>query len=220
MRDNVKFFAQRSVIFGAILLSNGSVTGIRMITDSIIFADGDVECDMANDSLIIATGTVKAGILNGSVVLAGSDADVKIVASSVLRIRGAANLVNVTDKSHVVAKRGISIDGNIIGASTVTSEGPDPLQIIALFECKQVGVQVGIDAFKKGVVIESVEEGKPFAVAGLKKGDQVLAINGKASDAVEDFRRLVRRSLVGTGEAVLRVKRSGQTLELKVVFNR
>jgi S1-C subfamily serine protease len=153
--------------------------------------------------------------------LAGGDVDVTMIIKSVLQARGSVNVSgNVIENSLLVARGGFSVDGNVDATSTVRQDGPDPLQIIALFDTKQVGVQLGIDAFKKGVRIDGVEEGKPFAAAGLHKGDQVLAVNGKPTEAVQDFRRLVRRSLVESGEATLQINRAGKTFDAKVVFKR
>ena len=70
---------------------------------------------------------------------------------------------------------------------------------------------------ERGVEVTAVEEGSPASVAGLRKGDVVLEMNGQRVEGVEQFVRMVREMPVGR-EAKLQVSRNGkvQMLTAKV----
>ncbi len=70
---------------------------------------------------------------------------------------------------------------------------------------------------RKGVLISDVNENGPSFQAGLKRGDVVIAFNGKEVQSVSQLRNLVARTTVGK-DAEIKVLRDGkeQTLRVKV----
>jgi serine protease Do len=70
---------------------------------------------------------------------------------------------------------------------------------------------------RKGVLISDVNENGPSFQAGLKRGDVVIAFNGKEVQSVSQLRNLVARTTVGK-DAEIKVLREGkeQTLRVKV----
>jgi serine protease Do len=70
---------------------------------------------------------------------------------------------------------------------------------------------------RKGVLISDVNENGPSFQAGLKRGDVVIAFNGKEVQSVSQLRNLVARTTVGK-DAEVKVVREGkeQTLRVKV----
>lgn len=67
----------------------------------------------------------------------------------------------------------------------------------------------------EGVLVVSVDEDGPAAKAGIKAGDVILKIDGKAVRDEEDVRRSVR-ALESGKEATVSVQRDGKSLELKI----
>jgi serine protease Do len=70
---------------------------------------------------------------------------------------------------------------------------------------------------RKGVLISDVNEVGPSHAAGIKRGDVVVAFNGKEIQSVSQLRNLVARTIVGK-DAHVTVLREGkeQTLTIKV----
>ena len=70
---------------------------------------------------------------------------------------------------------------------------------------------------RKGVLISDVNENGPSHAAGIRRGDVVVAFNGKDVQSVSQLRNLVARTIVGR-DAEIKVLRDGkeQTLKVKV----
>ena len=70
---------------------------------------------------------------------------------------------------------------------------------------------------RKGVLISDVNENGPSHAAGIKRGDVVVAFNGKDVQNVSQLRNLVARTMVGK-DAQVKVLRDGkeQTIAVKV----
>ncbi|BCA54392.1 putative periplasmic serine endoprotease DegP-like [Nitrospira sp. KM1] len=70
---------------------------------------------------------------------------------------------------------------------------------------------------RKGVLISDVNENGPSFAAGVKRGDVVVAFNGKEVQNVSQLRNLVARTVVGK-DAQVKILRDGkeQTLNIKV----
>lgn len=70
---------------------------------------------------------------------------------------------------------------------------------------------------RKGVLVSDVNENGPSYEAGIKRGDVVIAFNGKDVQSVSQLRNLVARTMVGK-DAQVKILRDGkeQTLNVKV----
>src|SRR5438046_351463 len=70
---------------------------------------------------------------------------------------------------------------------------------------------------RKGVIISDMNENGPSHAAGVKRGDVVIAFNGKEVQNVSELRNLVARTIVGM-DAQVKVLRDGkeQTITVKV----
>ena len=70
---------------------------------------------------------------------------------------------------------------------------------------------------RKGVLISDVNENGPSHAAGVKRGDVVVAFNGKEVQSVSQLRNLVARTMVGK-DAQVKVLREGkeQLISVKV----
>jgi serine protease Do len=70
---------------------------------------------------------------------------------------------------------------------------------------------------RKGVLVSDVNENGPSYEAGIKRGDVVIAFNGKDVQSVSQLRNLVARTMVGK-DAQIKILRDGkeQTLNVKV----
>ena len=64
-----------------------------------------------------------------------------------------------------------------------------------------------------GYVVEEVAPNSPVALAGLRSGDRIMAINGRAVNSSDDLDREVQRS---RNLVVLDVERRGRHLRLRI----
>jgi len=69
---------------------------------------------------------------------------------------------------------------------------------------------------RKGVLISDVNENGPSHAAGIKRGDVVVAFNGKEVQTVSQLRNLVARTVVGKN-ALVKVLRDGKEQVITVV---
>jgi serine protease Do len=68
-----------------------------------------------------------------------------------------------------------------------------------------------------GVIVQGIEEGGPAAAAGLKPGDQIIAINGVTIESREQANRVIFGTAVG-GTLNMTVNRKDKLLQLKVTL--
>ena len=69
---------------------------------------------------------------------------------------------------------------------------------------------------ESGVIVASVTNGSPAQKAGLREGDVIIALDGKAVAGVDDLHRLLTDARVGASSA-LTILRHTEKLELRVV---
>ena len=69
-----------------------------------------------------------------------------------------------------------------------------------------------------GVLVSGVQDGSSAAKAGLQQRDIITGINGVTISSMEDLSRELKK-FRGGDETTLTVYRSGQTLELSIVFD-
>jgi S1-C subfamily serine protease len=68
-----------------------------------------------------------------------------------------------------------------------------------------------------GVIVQGIEDGGPAAKAGLKPGDQIIAINGVAIDSREQANRMIFGSAVGE-TLEMTVNRKDRLLKVKLTL--
>ena len=71
---------------------------------------------------------------------------------------------------------------------------------------------------ERGVIVQGIEEGGPAAKAGLKPGDQIIAINGISIESREQANRVIFGSAVGA-TLNMTINRKDQLLEFKVTLS-
>jgi hypothetical protein len=166
------------------------------IAMSLVIVNGDVKCLTPTDfvdCLILAAGDVE--FPEGS----------EVIESTIL---AGGKIVLPPDK--VVRYRQSQVRG-----SHLEEKVPDPLKPFRFFELARVGLEVR--AVGSRVWVEKVEEKKPFAAAGVQKGDLVTAMDGKKVESYAGFRKQVRAAFV-QGDCTLTIRRDGQTREIAVRF--
>jgi membrane-associated protease RseP (regulator of RpoE activity) len=179
-----------SSITGSIVVCQGPVHGTAIIRNSIIFANGDITF-------------AEPSTLGGCVIICSGSIET-LSAGDCLLI--AAGTVKLTDDRRQEGKNSYVIIEN----------AREALGLVKFYDTLQAGIEV---AEAEGVVtVKKVPDGKPFAKAGLREGDRVLAVNGTKIGDAAALRKVIRQSAMANKEAVFKVKRAEQTLELTVAL--
>jgi membrane-associated protease RseP (regulator of RpoE activity) len=190
----------------ALVVSRGPVSARGVIRQSLVLATGDVTTgDDLSDSVVICDGDVRARgkvdtcliIARGKVTVGGFAATCTLIAGETVTID--KPLTRVVEGLDNVIKEGVA----------------KPLGYITFFELSTVGVEARADG--KAVRVAAVTDGGAFALAGVKVGDVVTDVGGKAPDSPEALRRLLRDALA-LGDATVTVLRDGKPVTATVAL--
>ncbi len=206
-----------SQIVGTVLYCNGDVKVGAQIHNCVIFCDGNIEVRaFVNETLLVATGTVRVHHqVKDSVIFAKGPIRVGAFAlNSVIQTGDSLSVDGFARKCKIQAKA-VEVQADR-RESNIEEKEENPLQFLKLFDVGKAGIEVADS--KTEVKFEKVHADKPFAKAGVQKGDLVLAVGDKEIKGYDDFRKAVRRNFVDKAEPVFKVKRGEQTLDLKVSF--
>jgi hypothetical protein len=187
---------------------------------NLVVADGSVRGDNnVSESIILANGNVTTAYsLSQAIVVCDGDLEVtESLQSSIVIARGDITVRQFAHWSNLIAGGKVSIMGkappNIRPANVIREKESKPLDFVTFFELCTVGVEVSIA--DKAVQVAAVEMGKPFADAGVWKGDIITEVNGKKPDSAESLRRLLRDAL-SIGDATVKLQRGDKTEVVKV----
>jgi S1-C subfamily serine protease len=79
------------------------------------------------------------------------------------------------------------------------------------------GPLAGYFKVEKGLLVTEVDADSPAGKAGLRAGDVILKVNGKAVDSSRDLRAEVRRIETGS-QANLTLQRDGRPIDVKITL--
>ncbi len=138
-----------------------------------------------------------------------------------LPVRGLTPVVwtdsNAAKLGHWVASPGIGKDPVAIGVISVAAREIKGAKKLAPSGSGGGYLGVALDLGFAGVKVEEVFPKLPAEKAGLKAGDQILALNGEAVDGVDDFRAVLSRSKPGD-EVKFKILRDEKEQELKATL--
>jgi len=226
---------------GAYLFRGKQVSTKNATGHSIIVASGPVHLSRFGSSVIFASGSVEVerdgepGMVCNSVIVCDGDFKACYVANCLIIARGAVRCSRAAGHCLIVAGGGVKCSENISNChiiaggkadlrkeaalplmkNTIKENEPNPfVGFVKFFDPAEAGITV--EAAEGGVRVREAHEGKPFAQAGLKTGDAVIAIDGAEVASPDSFRRLLRRSLAGEEAVVFKVRRDSKVLEIPV----
>jgi hypothetical protein len=195
-------YAELNGVESSFVLCGGDVR-IKSCINSVVICGGDCSVTGAHDSYVVSRGSVKGLYTTGRTVFrAGGD-------------------IALTERSMVV-KSELHAAGKISNAAGIASRkdyklaehSPQATDFVRFFETRRVGIETEQD--KDGLRVSALDPEKPFALAGVKKGDLIDECDGKEVKTPEDLRRLLRKRAALQGAAELAVRRDGKKLTLRV----
>jgi hypothetical protein len=190
------------------------------------------------DSLAVGTsGSVKLGTFDGGaailacgpveirewiagwdrqcLVISDEDITVKMGGRTLFIARGNVTCEGLCKGATIICGKKVIVGerGSVNKTKLVENEST-PLGLIKWFDPAREGIDA--EETKGGVRVKAADAAKPFAKAGLQKGDLITAIDGTAVESYEQFRRLLRRGLAHEDGLILRVRREDKELDLPV----
>jgi hypothetical protein len=189
--------------FGGSFVTSSGRVGRHRISRSVLFAGGSVELAGVSNSLIVCDGDFTATSIEDSLIIARGDV---------------RPLIDVKDSRIITGGSVRPLVKRLLGEPAINSKVKEketnPLGFVTFFDPAKVGIKV--EKADGGLRVKEAGKDKPFARAGLRADDFVVAVDGDTVKDPEVFRRLLRAKLAVEGELLLKVRRGEQTLELRV----
>ena len=173
----------------------------RRVEKCVILSNAEVnEYDCLTDSILVASGEVRArGMIDYSYLVARRTVQTGISNELVACAGGAI----------------VGSDGKPISAK-MSNHYPNDTKLLSVkfYSTTEDGLEAMAE---KGVVtVTKLDAKKAFGVAGLKKGDVIVSINGEKVTTLHELDRLACRATVASGTAKVKVERDKKTEEIEV----
>jgi hypothetical protein len=189
-------FCERRVAATAVPPGDNISRSFSVTRESVVMGD------FISRSIVFTTGPVR--VLN--------DDNLANIRDSVVFCDGNIETDNVYN-SFVIASGHVKVNRPVI-ESVVIQKDHDALGFVKPFALEKAGVTVrSVDC---GLEVTQVADGKPFARAGLRRGDLVLSVDEEKPNSAEEFRKLVRRNALPFKITALTVLRKGERVTLLV----
>jgi hypothetical protein len=191
----------------------GSIQYVTGLTNVILFINGDMKgCISVDNCVILCNGSIDrvASARNSVLVATGDFASPTDADNTFFQVKTLGEHARSHDNvylNHWAVLATVSRNNNQF---IRTERGP--LQLFSFFDPARQGVTLAGDGSAR---LAKVHEGKPFARAGLRAGDVVLAVGRRQIDSGAALRARLRR-LAGGDEVVFKVKRGDKVFETTV----
>jgi S1-C subfamily serine protease len=146
------------------------------------------------------------------------DGDVKVGANAIncfIIARGNVTYAIKASDSWIISSGSVRLS---LADVDKTAKGKEkertPLGFVKFFDPASIGVAV---ESADGVLrVKTVAAAKSFGRAGLRLGDQIIALDDTKVDSPESFRRALRTKLALADKLVVKVRRADRVLEIAV----
>ena len=169
--------------------------------------------DFAVRGVVLANGPVELSLLGGAIILCDSDVTlIESAASCLVIARGTITCKGFMNDCHFITGKRVILGTSHLRSCIIKDQATAPFGRLGFLSLREKDILV--EPGKGGVRLLDVVAGTPFAKAGLRKGDMITAVDGKAADSEETLRRLLRRSLLSDDGLILRFLRDGKAHEI------
>lgn len=192
---------------GGVIIATGGITDNRdFVADTVVLANESIELESVGHSVIVCDGDVTVrSVVQHSVIVARG----KVVFSDPVIAVIRESLIATASTFHAPA--GV----RDLKTCTIREKADEPLfDLIRFFDPARAGISVV--SLRDRLEVKTVTKDKPFARAGVRTGDVVLAVDGTAVTSPESFRKLLRRAVATQPEVSLKLRREDEALSVKV----
>jgi hypothetical protein len=193
----------------------GALKGLRFLRG---VAREVVDREMIDNCLLLCSGRVEADQIFGhNIVFANGNVTLpdKCIIHSCLVVCDGSIECHIASGSILIATGTVKLRSGSPGGNLIIEHAHEALGLVKFFGTQQAGIQV---AESRGqLVVEKVEPDTPFALAGMRPGDRIIAIDGQKVRTPTVFRQMVRRAFLLQEESVVTVERGdGPSLNVTV----
>jgi hypothetical protein len=184
---------------------------------SLLAASGHAKTIYLESCALLAGDSSEMVDIDSSLIVCDGDLLVKgYIKESLVIARGDITCCDLVENSRLICGGAVHLRdyGKLLETTKVKAQEAKPLGFITFFDPVQVGIKVA--KADGGLRVQEAVKDKPFARAGVRAEDLVLALDGAAVTDPEVFRRLLRARVAVEGELAVKLRRGEQTLELRV----
>jgi hypothetical protein len=200
-----------NTISRCVVLSTSSLGRISTINQSIVLVLGDIQGgSRLENCFVICTGNIgRITRVENSIILSNGEVTPMTARNNLFQVKSIGNTNRAVGNTFVNLKTvsGASADDN---SFPETDQGP--FSLVKFWDLSRLGVRLKqVDGQTR---VETVESGSPLAQAGLRAGDEWLALGTQKWSSPDDLRDVLKKALVLEKEVTLGIRRGGQFLEL------
>jgi hypothetical protein len=199
------------------------------IQDSFLVCSGGIQTNKAAAPLlqrcvVFANGDIKVGdkdwpgVIDGSLLVCDGDVAASVVSDSILLAAGSVSIGGGARNSAIVSGGTVRVDVEFPGAraknSLIQEHQRDPLHCVHFFDPAKAGIEV--KACRNGLRVVGIAAALAFGRAGVRQGDEVMAVDGRKVDSAEAFRRVLRRRMGDSNPVLLDLRREDKPLRIEV----
>jgi hypothetical protein len=192
------------------------ISGISKGDDLLVSAGTVSSPGHFYSSVIFSAGSAQLGSITNSVVFCDGDVTVQYhITNSLIVARGDVRCPSTVRGSRIVTCSFVGYAPRTGFQDTILKEAqPIPLGFVKFFDPAREGIAV--EAAEGGVRVKDADAAKPFAKAGLRKGDLIVSLGGEPVASPEVFRRVLRAKMAVGENILFRVRREGRNVEVSV----
>ena len=165
----------------------------------VCFCNGPVEMGCAMQSLIVSDDEIRCSDFGGHCVVI-SRRDVRVD--------------QILDNSLIIAGNKVFDKRNNSRGNTIRQSDKEFLGVVRFFDPADLGISVRVD--KEKVTVAELTDNELFALAGVKKGDWIKALDKEAVTSYDTWRRTLRRKMAIGAPTKLTLVRSEKEIEVKL----
>jgi hypothetical protein len=185
-----------------------------LLERSVVACVERAEAAYLRSSVAVVNGTFSASDVSHSLVICDGDFSASTVSGALIIARGKIT-ADLARDSVLVSHAGVTLKYPSSKDKGLVIVKPDSelFDHVKFFELDTVGLKAA-DA-RGGVLVKAVERDSALARAGLREGDLITTVDGKAVSSAEKLRRMLRAQMCSEPEFPLTVRRGKESLVLK-----
>jgi len=196
-------------------VSQGSIQYVTSLTNVILFINGDMKgCAGVDNCVILCNGSIDriSYVRNSVLVVTGDFAGPTEAYNTFFEVKRLGQHTRSHDNVYLNHRAVVATRSRSNNQFIQAERGP--LELFTFFDPARQGLTLAGDGSAR---LAKVHEGKPFARAGLRAGDVVVAVGRRPVDSGRALRARLRR-LASGDEVVFKVERGEKVFETTVSF--
>ena len=217
----IRMISDREIIqepFGYYVVVASTLNSNNLMGRSMVVVAGKIRIPNFHSSVILTNGDLIGNdFANNCVLVSDQNIEFTGIHNSIVIARKSVKCKSPISKNVIIAGDQLNMPKTLRAdlQNYIKENDHFALNFVHFFEPTDAGIEV--TATQGGVAVAKLLDGQPPKKAGLKVGDIITAVDGKATTDLETFRRLLRRGTV-LEETKFAVKRDGKEITVTASF--